>query len=507
MSEQTINTYPRSAGVLMPITTLHGPFGIGVLGAEANEFIDFLSETGFHAWQVLPVESTGLCCSPYKCVSAFAGEPMLIDPRMLLEMGLITTEDLEERAAGMTDSFVDYDLVKDKQMALLRKAFERFDGRSLVKTHPKPAWLDTYSLYMALKDQFDGKPWYEWPDEGLRSYNSDSLKVAKTFLSNEILFYSFVQWLFHEQWQKLKDYATGNGISIIGDMPFYVSEDSVEVWSRRTLFNADPDGCFPAVGGAPPDYFSPLGQHWGNPVYNWKLMKKNGYKWWATRVAAALERYDYVRLDHFRGFDSYWSIPSDAPDARSGSWVRGPGIELFNALETALGNDDLPLIAEDLGDMHGDVEKLLDESGLRGMRVLQFGFMGDDKHLPHNITENCVAYTGTHDNTTMLAWLYELSPSDRERALFYIGFDGDWSVGGPGSAVLKAWIRALFTSGASLAVVPIQDLLGYGADTRTNTPGTSEGNWLFRIRSGALAQIDRAYYKSLIKVSSRDNAM
>ena len=507
--------YNRSSGVLMPVTMLHGPFGIGSLGAEAMEFIEFLSDAGFHAWQVLPVEHTGMSFSPYKCVSAYAGEPMLIDPRMLFEMGLVSCAELSERASGVSKDYVDYELVREKQWRLLRTAYAAMQGDSSFVWYSNaeesfphaPSWLDTYALFMALKNRFDGKPWYEWPDEGLRANDKEAVRKAKEDLRKELGFYKFVQRLFREQWQKLKSYAAKYEISIIGDMPFYVSEDSVEVWNARKLFDADQDGNFLAVGGAPPDYFSPMGQHWGNPVYNWKLMKKNSYRWWISRVKSALDRYDYVRLDHFRGFDSYWRIPADAADARSGEWVDGPGIALFNALESSLGSENLRLIAEDLGDTHGNVDKLLKDTGLRGMRVIQFGFLGDDKHLPHNISEDCVAYTGTHDNTTMLAWLYELAPEDRKSALFYIGFDGDWTAGGPNSAIMKAWIRVLFTSGASLAIVPIQDILGYGTDTRTNTPGTAEGNWRFRIQANALWQIDSGYYKELNKATRRDNAV
>ena len=563
-----IAKYPRSAGVLMPVTMLHGPFGIGVLGAEAREFIDFLSGAGFHAWQILPIEHTGKGFSPYKCLSAFAGEPMLIDPRMLLTMGLIGADDLKERASGVSVDFVDYGLIKDKQQRLLKKAYSRLQGRGgaaaavaqtaaptpTTTTTPTPTpttstspatsvtalatatatrapatatrapatvavepmtiptlaaadWLDAYALYIAIKAGFNDKPWYEWPDESLRRHDASAVKEAGKELREEIGFYKFVQSIFNEQWRSLREYAASRGVSIIGDMPFYVSEDSAEVWSRRRLFNADPNGKFAAVGGAPPDYFSPNGQHWGNPVYNWPVMKKEGYKWWVNRIGAALDRYDYVRLDHFRGFDSYWSIPWDAPDARGGRWVRGPGMALFEAIEVSLGKGNMRLIAEDLGDTHGNVDKLLADTGLRGMRVLQFGFLGDDKHLPHNITEDCVAYTGTHDNTTLLAWLFELAPQDRERALFYIGFDGDWTKGGPNCSVVKAWIRALFASGASLAVVPIQDLLGYGADTRTNTPGAPEGNWRFRIRADATRRIDAGFYKTLIETTLRDNKL
>ena len=520
---KAIHKYPRSAGVLLPVTMLHGPFGIGVLGAEAKEFIDFLSAAGFHAWQVLPVEHTSVSFSPYKCISAFAGEPMLIDPRMLLDMGLITDGELSERISGTSEDFVNYEVVREKQWSLLRTAYERFAAtddvsaaasneaeKTLLLTEFRkfnPSWLNSYALYMAIKHRYDEKSWYEWPDVGLRSHDSDAIKKAKEELRGEFGLFKFIQWLFHVQWQELKEYAASKDVSIIGDMPFYVSEDSVEVWNSRNLFDADEDGNFLAVAGAPPDYFSPLGQHWGNPIYNWKLMKKNSYKWWVRRIKAAIKRYDFVRIDHFRGFESYWRIPAEAPNATFGEWVNGPGIALFKAVETSLGNADLPLVAEDLGDTHGNVEKLLKDSGYRGMRVIQFGFLGDEKHLPHSITEDCVAYTGTHDNTTMLAWLFELSPEDRERALFYIGYEGDWTKGGPNSSIMKAWIRSLFITGASLAVVPIQDLLGYGADTRTNIPGTPDGNWRFRIHDGALGQIDAEFYKALIKTTERDNAL
>jgi len=270
------------------------------------------------------------------------------------------------------------------------------------------------------------------------------------------------------------------------------------------LFDADSDGHFRAVGGAPPDAFTPDGQLWGNPVYNWNLMKKEGYEWWIKRVESALERYDIIRFDHFRGFESYWRIPADALTARGGKWAKGPGRSLFKVMKQALG--ELPVIAEDLGDIDEDVENLLKATGFRGMRVLQFGFMGDELHLPHNFTEDCVAYTGTHDNTPLLAWMFELAPGDREQALFYLGFSGNWSAGGPNCAINEAWVRALFTSGASLVVIPIQDMLGYGSDTRTNIPGTPEGNWRFRVHPDAIRQIDAEFYAELNRVSCRDNA-
>lgn len=494
--------YPRSSGVLLSVTMLSSPFGIGVLGNEAMDFISFLCESGFHAWQVLPIEQTGAGFSPYNCISAFAGEPMLIDPRMLYDMKLITFEELSGRSIGLSADFVDYEHVRDIQWKILKAAFSRLKDKPYADFDP--FWLDEYALYMALKQHFDNEPWYDWPDVALRSHEPDALKQARADLSREIDFNKFVQWVFSEQWRKLKEFAAKKNISIIGDMPFYVSADSVEVWSRRELFDADSDGHFRAVGGAPPDAFTPDGQLWGNPVYNWNLMKKEGYEWWIKRVESALERYDIIRFDHFRGFESYWRIPADALTARGGKWAKGPGRSLFKVMKQALG--ELPVIAEDLGDIDEDVENLLKATGFRGMRVLQFGFMGDELHLPHNFTEDCVAYTGTHDNTPLLAWMFELAPGDREQALFYLGFSGNWSAGGPNCAINEAWVRALFTSGASLVVIPIQDMLGYGSDTRTNIPGTPEGNWRFRVHPDAIRQIDAEFYAELNRVSCRDNA-
>lgn len=491
--------YPRSSGVLLSIPMLHGPYGIGVLGEEAVEFLDFLCEAGFHAWQVLPVEHTGDSFSPYTCVSAFAGEPLLIDPRMLLEMDLITADELSWRAEGLSEDFVDYALVREKQISLLRTAFSRLTGRPY--SGFRPFWLEDYSLYMALKEKFGNQPWYDWPDEGLRNHSTEAVKLAKKDMSEEMRFYRFVQWLFAEQWHSLKEQAESRGVSIIGDMPFYVSRDSVEVWSKRRQFDIDSEGEFVAVGGAPPDYFNPDGQLWGDPVYNWRLMQNNGYRWWIDRVKAALERYDIIRLDHFRGFESYWRIPANAESAKEGAWEKGPGLPLFKAMKQSLG--DMPVIAEDLGDIDEDVVSLLHKTGFRGMRVLQFGFMGDELHLPHNFPEDCVAYTGTHDNTPLLDWTLGLAPEDRDRSLFYVGFEGDWTAGGPNCAINTAWIRTLFANPASLVIVPIQDLLGYGGDTRTNIPGTSDGNWRFRIRYGVLSQINAGFFTALNKVTCR----
>jgi len=495
--------YPRSSGVLLPMTSLHGPFGIGVLGAEAYEFIDFLSSAGFHAWQILPVEHTGMCNSPYRCISAYAGEPMLIDPRMLLEMELISEHELWERMHELSPALVQYELVRDKQWTLLRAAFSRNTDEAYKSFNP--FWLDDYTLYISIKQHFDQEAWFSWPDKGLRSFDKNTLEDYRQKLSHEIDFHKFVQWLFDKQWNKLRSYAAKKGVSIIGDMPIYVSDDSADVWSRRDLFDADINGNFAAIGGCPPDFFSPDGQRWGNPIYNWDKLKKENYKWWINRIKASLERYDVLRLDHFQGFKKYWRIPGEALTARSGKWGEGPGMQLFDALKKELGDLSLSIIAEDLGLIEPEVQEFFKDSGFRGMRVMQFGFMGDEYHLPHNYSEKSAAYTGTHDNTTLISWFFDLSQHDREKALFYTGFMSDWTIGGPGSPIIKTWMRLLFSTSSSLAIVPIQDLLGYGADTRINTPGTPDGNWRFRIREGVLGEIDANYYMELHKTFQRED--
>jgi 4-alpha-glucanotransferase len=397
---------------------------------------------------------------------------------------------------------VNYEQVYDKQMILLRAAFARLSERvreDVIRFNP--FWLDDYALFMAIKEQYDLSPWYDWPDEALRRRDSSAVERARWAHRSMMFFYRFVQWVFDIQWKELKCYANERGIRLIGDIPFYVSEDSAEAWSRREMFVTDGNGEFLAVAGAPPDYFNADGQNWGNPLYNWEYMEQENYAWWTERMRSALVRNDYVRLDHFRGFESFWRIPAGSESAKDGTWVKGPGIKPFEAMKITLGA--LPVIAEDLGDVGPEVEALLAETGFPGMGVLQFGFLGDDRHLPHRFDENKVAYTGTHDNTTLLAWMYEMRAEDRTRALFYCGFEGDWGRGGPNCGICRAWIRTLYFSKARMAIVPIQDLLGYGADTRTNIPGSPEGNWRFRITWEALDQIDTDYYKQLAAVTDR----
>jgi len=502
---ELIRKYPRTSGVLMPIPALSGPFGIGVLGQEAKDFIDFISQAGFHAWQVLPVEHTGSCNSPYKCISAYAGEPMLIDLRFLQEMGLLTDEEIEWRMDGMAEGHIEYETIRKKQSDLLWAAFLRLEGTPYESF--QAFWLEEYALYMAIKHRFDYAAWYEWEDEKLRSHDETALAKFSKENREYIEFYKFVQWLFDFQWKSIRQYAKERNISLIGDMPVYVSEDSADVWSRRELFNAATDGKFESVGGCPPDYFAPEGQLWGNPIYNWEMLKDENYEWWINRLKVSLNRYDVVRLDHFRAFESYWSIPGDVASALKGKWQKGPGMALFNALENSLGNLTLSVIAEDLGMVDQKVAKLLKDTGLRGMRVLQFGFLGDEHHLPHNYPEESAAYTGTHDNTTLIDWQHSLNQNDRDLALFYTGFEGDWTIGGPNCPIIKSWMRTIFMSSASIVVVPIQDILGYGRDTRTNTPGTAQGNWRFRLRYGVLDEVDTGFYNALHKSYQREDSV
>ena len=492
----------RAAGVLLPLTMLPGPFGIGVLGAEARAFADKLRGGGFTLWQMLPVEHLGESWSPYKCVSAFAGDPMLIDPRWLLDRGWVTPEEMDERCAGMSPHGVLYAQVYDKQMVLLRAAFARLPDKVRAEVENfHPFWIDDYALFMAIKEQYAMAPWYEWPDAPLQRYDREALERVRREHRSMMAFYRFTQWVFDAQWKEFKAYVDGLGIALVGDIPFYVSEDSADAWSKRAMFATDENGAFVAVAGAPPDYFTPDGQRWGNPIYNWDYLEQEGYRWWIDRMQVALSRFDFVRVDHFRGFESFWRIPAASASAVDGQWVKGPGAKPFIAMEKALG--PLPVIAEDLGVIGPEVEALLAETGYPGMGVLQFGFLGDERHLPHRYRENLFAYTGTHDNTTLLAWMYELREEDRERALFYSGFEGDWSRGGANCGINKAWIRLLYMSKAMAVVVPIQDLLGYGGDTRTNTPGVPEGNWTFRVTQEALDEIDMGFYRRLAEAAER----
>ena len=495
----------RSAGVLLHLTSLPGPFGIGVMGEEAERFVLLLQRMGFHYWQVLPlcpVDDTG---SPYCSCSANAGYPALIDPRGLVKDGLLSKEEAERDRYDGSIYITDYRFALEKRLETLQLAFSRLDGdrrEQLALFAAQNAWVKDYALYQALKEKNGGLPWWEWPDE--EKHYETALRQAAA-LQSEVDFHIFCQFVFFTQYRALKEFANAHGVFLIGDMPIYVSRDSVDVWSNPKLFLLDDKTLLPKkVAGVPPDYFSADGQLWGNPLYDWDAMKNDGYRWWIARVSHASKLFDRVRIDHFRAFASYWEVPFESKTAKTGQWQKGPGMALFDAIRKAL--PDADIIAEDLGIFGEDVVRLLQDTGFPGMRVVQFGFdpNGDSTHLPHNYPKNCIAYLGTHDNNTLLGWLWDASPAERTFALRYCCFGGrEWGEGGFYSGSCRAIIETVWRSGAATAIIAVQDMCGFGKDARMNTPGTDKDNWIFRISADALSMIDEPYYREINTVYRR----
>jgi 4-alpha-glucanotransferase len=469
-----MNRPERSAGILLHPTSLPGPYGIGELGPEALEFIDFLGGAGQRLWQILPLNPTGGDGSPYSSYSAFAGNPLLISTRRLIEDGFLTS-DVPEIPHGP----VDYPAVISAKTKLLREAHGKMklgkDFRGFQEEHE--TWLGDYALYMALKGSHGGRSWKEW-EEGVSKRQTGALTEARRELVEEVRFHEFAQYLFFHHWEEVKRAANEKKIEVIGDLPIFVSHDSADVWANQDLFFLDSSGDPTAVAGVPPDYFSETGQLWGNPLYDWGRMREDGYSWWVERMWMALTLYDAVRVDHFRGFEAYWEIPADEDTAQNGRWVKGPGDEVFRAFEKALG--ELPIIAEDLGEITPEVEELRDELGLPGMKVLQFAFSGpDNAFLPHEYEgSNWVVYTGTHDNDTTSGWWRSAGAEGRNFARRYLGkeFVSVWD-----------FIRAAHFSTADRAVVPMQDVLELGSEHRMNVPGAAQGNWTWRLEKSALA--------------------
>ncbi len=475
----------RRSGVLMHISSLFGSYSAGSFGKEAKYFIDFLAESGFSYWQVLPFCMADEYNSPYKSFSAFSGNPFFIDLEDLYGDGLLTEDDL--RGARQKGPYAcEFDRLRKERIALLEKAASRVTDRAEIEAFIKAnKYLDDFCRFMALKEANGGwdVPWSEWTTEEI---------------DEDVLFaWRFIEYKFFTQWAEIRRYANSRGVGLIGDIPIYVALDSSDVWSNRGYFKLNAKGEPTHVAGCSPDYFSEDGQMWGNPLYNWAEMKKDGYKWWRDRMSHMASMFDAVRIDHFRGFESYWSIPASAATAKAGKWVKGPGMPFVKAIKEAVG--DTLIIAEDLGDITPEVYKMVKDSGLPGMRVFQFGFLGDDNspHMPHNYPNNCVAYTGTHDNNTLLGYLWELDDATRKTMLDYVGHTGDWGLG------WKSVIRTVLASHAGLVVIPIQDLLGYGRDTRLNVPGKADGNWSYRITKEQLDSIDREYYRKLNKMYAR----
>lgn len=485
----------RYAAVLMSLSSLPSPFGIGGFGEETKRFLSRLKEMGFSAWQVLPFNLPDFGNSPYGSCSAFAGSYLYIDPRGLRAEGYITEQELRECVYPGSPYTVDYDFVLRQKKKVLRQAFSRALPSILPELEAflsKNSWVQDYALFMTLKNRFDGAAWQLWPEE----YRDYRRAVAFSEESrDEMLFYVFEQYIFDTQYAAVRRYAESLGIAVIGDIPIYVAADSVDVWKNPSLFQLNGEYQPDRVAGVPPDAFSADGQLWGNPVYRWEEHQKTGYAWWLSRLDRTLALYGAVRIDHFRAFASYYAVDADADNAKHGVWEKGPGMDLFDPVLKRFDRDRI--IAEDLGTCGEDVTALLCDSGIRGMRVVQFGFSGGDStHLPHHYGENCVAYIGTHDNNTLLGWLWEMEDAQRKFALDYCGFTGsDWGAGGYHSASCRAVIETVWKSAAAGAVIPFQDLCGFGCDARMNIPGVPKDNWRFRTTEETIDGIDREYFR------------
>ena len=472
----------RKAGILLPITALHSSYGIGGFSKEAYDFVDFLKEAGQSYWQILPMGPTGFGDSPYQAFSSFAGNPYFIGLDGLIEEGLLTKEECESTDYGQDERNIDYKKINDSRLKLLRKAYKSAnvksdDGfRNFVGENVR--WLEDYALFMALKYYFGGKPWYEWDFE-IKMCQAKATEKYNEMLYDEVMFWKFVQYKFYSQWQELKEYANNKGIKIIGDIPIYVAYDSADVWSNSALFQLDVNKAPICVAGCPPDGFSKKGQLWGNPLYKWEIHKETGYIWWINRIEHCFKLYDALRIDHFRGFDEYYSIEFGSGDATCGKWEKGPKKALFDAIANKIGKKEI--IAEDLGFITDSVKELLEHCEFPGMRIFEFGFDKRDQgaknhYLPHNYAENCVAYTGTHDNPTIVSWFFEISDDEREMVRGYLCDRYT-----PDSEIHLPIIGAIMRSQARLCIIPIQDYLGYDSRSRINKPSTVGSNWTWRL--------------------------
>ena len=471
----------RSCGILMPVFSLPSKGGIGTFGKEAYRFVDFLKLSKQSWWQILPLNPTNYGDSPYQSFSAYAGNPYFIDPELLIEDGLLSEREFMSFDFGNNDSKVDYGKLYENRIKMLKLAFKRFKPNKEFNAFcaENAFWLDEYCLFMAIKNNNSDIAWENWED-GIRFRETEIIEQIKTENKDVLGFYAFVQFKFSEQWFKLKEYANEKGIGIIGDIPIYVAYDSADVWSEPEQFLLDSDLKPTAVAGCPPDAFCEDGQLWGNPLYNWPLMKKEGFGWWKRRIGYALKLYDMVRIDHFRGFESFYAIPYGQKTAKKGKWLKGPNVSLFNELKKEFGGD-LPIIAEDLGFLTPEVMKMLKKSGFPGMKVIQFAFdkSMESEYLPHNYTNNCVVYTGTHDNDTILGWCDTASKEEVKLAARYLNAgkneDFNW-----------AMMRSALSSVADTCILTMQDIIGLDSSARINTPSTVGGNWVWRIDGGCI---------------------
>jgi len=497
--------FSRSSGILLHPTSHPGRYGIGELGREAYQFIDFLAQSGQKLWQILPLGPTGYGNSPYMSFSAIAGNHLLISLDLLREKNLLSEADFEDIPDFPLDQ-VDFDKLIAWKIPLLRKAASNFVKGSDTILYKQFAgfcagnadWLEDYALFMALSHAYPGKTWMEWPTE-IRERHWGALETPKQELQEEIFLHKFLQFEFFEQWLALKRYANSLGIEIIGDIPIYVSHNSADVWANPQVFRLDPQTGNPLeVAGVPPDYFSETGQLWGNPLYNWDYLKNTGFDWWVRRLKGVLSLVDIIRIDHFRGLEAYWAVAFGQENAINGRWLKAPGYDLFNTIGARLGK--LPIIAEDLGDIDQAVLDFRDHFAFPGMKILHFAFGGDagNPYLPFNVERNCVIYTGTHDNNTTVGWFQD-NANDYEKARLY------QYLGAPsGQGVAWDLIRLAYSSVANQAIVPLQDVLGLGSDARMNTPSVAEGNWSWRYRQEALTGEYSERLRDLVNLFGRN---
>jgi 4-alpha-glucanotransferase len=498
--------FKRASGILLHPTSLPGQYGIGDIGPQAHHWIDYLSSTGCGLWQVLPLGPTGYGDSPYQSFSSFAGNPYLISPETLIEDGLLKLDDLAQMP-DFSPTEVDYGSLIPWKMGVLNKAYQRFveSGNSQMQQKleqfrtQKADWLDDFALFMAIKEALGGVSWSEWP-RPLRLRDPYTMHQARQEYKEVIERQVFFQFIFFRQWSSLKAHAGQKGIQIIGDIPIFVAHDSADVWANTDLFYMDSEGHPTVVAGVPPDYFSPTGQLWGNPLYRWDVHKANGYSWWLNRLRGVLEMVDIVRLDHFRGFAGYWEVPAGNPTAEFGHWVAGPREKFIRAVRDSLG--DLPIIAEDLGVITDDVLKLLDKFELPGMKVFQFAFLSDpsDIFMPHNYPQNCAAYTGTHDNDTTLGWFRNAPESEQDFCLRYLDLEGE-------QGLVWRVIRTVWGTVAAFTLAPMQDFLEMGSEARMNLPGNPSGNWRWRMARDDMSDGLRERIKEINYLYYRDKSI
>ncbi|MBP1890394.1 4-alpha-glucanotransferase [Clostridium moniliforme] len=492
----------RASGIIMHIASLPGEYGIGTFGESAYKFADFLSKAGQKYWQILPLGPTSYGDSPYQSFSAFAGNPYFIDFDLLNKEGLLKKSDYENIDFGNNRESIDYGILFKEKMRVLRIAYENSIGKDKEEIEKfreeNKLWLEDYALFMAIKEEFNLVSWQKW-DEDIKTREKNTLEKYKKKLVKEVDYWIFLQYHFFKEWNNLKKYVKDLGIEFIGDMPIYVAEDSSDVWANPELFLLDENKTPKKVAGCPPDAFSATGQLWGNPIYNWDYLEKTGYEWWIDRVRESLKLYDVVRIDHFRGFESYWEIPYGEDTAVNGKWVKGPGIKLFDAIKEKLG--DVKVIAEDLGYLTKEVLDFRDETGFPGMKVLQFAFDSREEsdYLPHNYTRNCVAYTGTHDNDTCRGWFETTgSKSDVEYAKKYLKLTKE-------EGYNWGFIRGVWSSVADTAIALMQDFLNLGNEARINYPSTLGGNWMWRVKEEDLTERLAEKIRDITKLYGRMN--